>query len=43
MVCDYSKHKEQLNSLVGKEVQLVRGDVCENVEIPSNLFSELIL
>tara|TARA_R100000963_G_C4602245_1_gene75530 strand:+ start:59 stop:463 length:405 start_codon:yes stop_codon:yes gene_type:complete len=41
MICDYSEHKEQLNSLVGKEVQLVRGDKCLNVEIPSNLFCEL--
>ena len=41
MICDYSKHKEKLDSLVGKEVQLVRGDKCVNVEIPSNLFCEL--
>jgi len=43
MVCNYNKHKEQIDSLESKKVQLVRGDVCENVEIPSNLFSELIL
>ena len=43
MICDYSKHKEKLDSLVGKEVQLVRGDTCVNVEIPSNLFCELIV
>lgn len=42
MICDYSEHKKQLDSLVGKEVQLVRGDKCINVEIPSNLFKELI-
>lgn len=41
MICDYSKHKEQLDSLVAKEVQLVRGDKCLNVEIPSHLFYEL--
>ena len=41
MVCDYSEHKEQLDSLVAKEVQLVRGDKCLNVEIPSHLFYEL--
>lgn len=43
MVCNYNKHKEQLDGLIGKEVQMVRGDVCLIVEIPSNLFYELSL
>ena len=43
MVCNYNKHKEQLDGLEAKEVQLVRGDVCLNVEIPSHLFYELSL
>ena len=41
MICDYSQHKDQLDRLVGKEVKLIRGDKCINVEIPSNLFYEL--
>ena len=41
MVCDYNKHKQEIDSLESKKVQLVRGDVCENVELPSHLFYEL--
>lgn len=43
MVCDYNKNKEEIDNLEGKEIHLVRGGTCVNIEIPRQLFCEVIV
>ena len=43
MVCDYNKNKEEIDNLEGKEIHLVRGGTCVNIEIPRQLFFKIYI